>query len=171
MISFAILQKKLLASYSNDWWQAQISHPIGQINVVGTGDALVGVGFGRQVKSIESFLKSLDIKCQKRELSFEHLMNFRKIRTIGTSFQEAVWQALLKIPHGEVRTYSDIAVQINNPKAIRAVGTAVGSNPVSILIPCHRVLPKAGGIGQYHWGSNVKTALLEIEGALIIKSL
>lgn len=165
MVSLIILQKKLLQQYSGDWWQAQISHPIGQINVVGSGDALVGIGFGCQVRSIQRFLEFEEINCRQHELSFEQLMNFQKIRTIGTPFQEAVWQALLEIPCGAVQTYSDIAAKINHPKAVRAVGTAIGANPVSILIPCHRVLPKAGGVGQYYWGADMKSALLKLEGA------
>lgn len=171
MISLIILDKKSLHQYSNDWWQTQISHPIGQIDVVGNGDALVGVGFGCQVKNIQQFLKSEGINCRLNELSFDQLMSFQKIKTFGTPFQVAVWQALLEIPCGQVRTYSDIAARINQPKAVRAIGTAIGSNPVSILIPCHRVVPKVGGIGQYYWGADVKLALLELEGVLATKSL
>lgn len=82
------------------------------------------------------------------------------IHMIGAPFQIKVWEALLKIPSGTVTTYSEIASHIGHPKAVRAVGTAVGRNPVSWLIPCHRALRKSGGLGGYHWGLPVKRALL-----------
>ena len=69
------------------------------------------------------------------------------------------------MPSGHVTTYSDIAAAIGRPKAVRAVGTAVGRNPVSFLIPCHRALQKAGGLGGYHWGLGVKRAMLAWEAA------
>lgn len=84
---------------------------------------------------------------------------------IGAPFQIKVWEALLRIPTGHVTTYSEIAKSIGNPRAVRAVGTAVGRNPVSWLIPCHRALRKSGGLGGYHWGLPVKRALLAYETA------
>ncbi len=86
-----------------------------------------------------------------------------KLHLIGAPFQIKVWEALLSIPSGQVTTYSDIAAAIGAPKAVRAVGTAVGRNPVSWLIPCHRVLRKTGALGGYHWGLPVKRALLAYE--------
>ncbi|MBJ6372301.1 methylated-DNA--[protein]-cysteine S-methyltransferase [Sedimentitalea arenosa] len=84
---------------------------------------------------------------------------------IGAPFQIKVWEALLAIPTGHVTTYSEIAEAIGNPRAVRAVGTAVGRNPVSWLIPCHRALRKSGGLGGYHWGLPVKRAMLAYETA------
>ena len=84
---------------------------------------------------------------------------------IGAPFQIKVWEALLRVPSGHVTTYSDIASAIGNPKAVRAVGTAVGRNPVSWLIPCHRALRKSGALGGYHWGLPVKRAMLAFEAA------
>jgi len=84
---------------------------------------------------------------------------------IGAPFQIKVWEALLTIPSGQVTTYGDIARAIGHPKAVRAVGTAVGRNPISLLIPCHRALRKGGALGGYHWGLPVKRALLAYEGA------
>ncbi len=81
----------------------------------------------------------------------------------GTDFQKAVWTATLKIPYGKTATYSDIAKMIGKPKAVRAVGTALAKNPVCIVIPCHRVLPKTGGIGKYALGEKVKKWLLQHE--------
>lgn len=84
---------------------------------------------------------------------------------IGAPFQLQVWQALLDIPTGHVTTYGDIAQRIGRPKAVRAVGTAVGRNPVSWLIPCHRALRKSGELGGYHWGLKVKRVMLAHESA------
>jgi AraC family transcriptional regulator of adaptative response/methylated-DNA-[protein]-cysteine methyltransferase len=83
----------------------------------------------------------------------------------GTPFQIKVWEALLKIPAGEVSSYQQLANKVGNPKASRAVGTAVGSNPVSWLIPCHRVIRQEGVIGNYHWDPLRKTAMLGLERA------
>jgi len=87
------------------------------------------------------------------------------LHLMGAPFQIKVWEALLKIPSGHVTTYSEIAQAVGNPKAVRAVGTAVGRNPVSWLIPCHRALRKSGGLGGYHWGLPVKRAMLAYETA------
>ncbi|MEJ6397387.1 bifunctional helix-turn-helix domain-containing protein/methylated-DNA--[protein]-cysteine S-methyltransferase [Yoonia sp. 208BN28-4] len=84
---------------------------------------------------------------------------------IGAPFQLKVWEALLTIPTGHVTTYSEIAATIGNPKAVRAVGTAVGRNPISLLIPCHRALRKSGELGGYHWGMKVKRSILAWESA------
>lgn len=83
----------------------------------------------------------------------------------GTNFQLKVWQALLHIPSGNVASYQTIAQSIGNPKAMQAVGSAVGANPVGYLIPCHRVIRKEGQIGEYHWGSARKTLILGKEMA------
>lgn len=91
-----------------------------------------------------------------------------KLHLRGTDFQLKVWRALLKIPVGRLSTYGKIAQQIERPKAVRAVGTAVGNNPVAFLIPCHRVIRATGALGGYHWGGARKRALLEWE-ALRVK--
>ncbi|ABA80216.1 methylated-DNA--[protein]-cysteine S-methyltransferase [Rhodobacter sphaeroides] len=87
------------------------------------------------------------------------------LHLIGAPFQIKVWEALLRIPSGHVTTYSEIAQSIGHPAAVRAVGTAVGRNPISFLIPCHRALRKSGGLGGYHWGLPVKRAMLAWEAA------
>jgi O-6-methylguanine DNA methyltransferase len=81
----------------------------------------------------------------------------------GSVFQRLVWRRLVEIPIGEVRSYGEIAEAVGRPRAGRAVGSAVGANPVAVLIPCHRVLPKGGGIGSYRWGGERKRALLDAE--------
>jgi AraC family transcriptional regulator of adaptative response/methylated-DNA-[protein]-cysteine methyltransferase len=88
-----------------------------------------------------------------------------RLHMIGAPFQIKVWEALLRVPTGHVTTYSDIARAIGSPRAVRAVGTAVGRNPISFLIPCHRALRKSGGLGGYHWGLPVKRTILAWESA------
>jgi AraC family transcriptional regulator of adaptative response/methylated-DNA-[protein]-cysteine methyltransferase len=82
----------------------------------------------------------------------------------GTAFQEAVWRELRKIPAGETRSYADIAAAIGEPGAVRAVGTANGSNPVAVLVPCHRVIRSDGTLGGYGGGLDRKRKLLAAEG-------
>lgn len=81
----------------------------------------------------------------------------------GTPFQKSVWNALMKIPYGETRSYKDIAELIDNPKACRAVGLANGRNPISIIAPCHRVIGSNGSLTGYGGGLNIKQILLELE--------
>lgn len=90
-----------------------------------------------------------------------------KLHLKGTPFQLKVWQSLLQIPLGNISTYGQVASNIQNANASRAVGTAIASNPVAFLIPCHRVIKSSGIIGEYHWGSNRKTAILGWEAAKI----
>jgi AraC family transcriptional regulator of adaptative response/methylated-DNA-[protein]-cysteine methyltransferase len=88
-----------------------------------------------------------------------------KLHLKGTDFQLKVWEALLKIPMGKLATYGNIAKKLQNPNASRAVGTAIGDNPVAFLIPCHRVIQSSGALGGYHWGVNRKTAIIGWEAA------
>ena len=83
----------------------------------------------------------------------------------GTAFQQTVWQALLGIPARQTTSYGNISKTINNPTAVRAVGAAVGRNPISIIVPCHRVLGADGSLTGYAGGLDRKTALLRLEGA------
>lgn len=81
----------------------------------------------------------------------------------GTDFQKSVWQALLKIPFGQTRSYGEIAKSVGNPKAVRAVGAANGKNPISIIAPCHRVIGSTGKLTGFAGGLDVKAQLLELE--------
>jgi AraC family transcriptional regulator, regulatory protein of adaptative response / methylated-DNA-[protein]-cysteine methyltransferase len=83
-----------------------------------------------------------------------------RVVMIGTDFEVRVWETLLKIPMGRVATYSDIAARIDVPKAARAVGAAVGKNPIAFVVPCHRVIGKSGDLTGYHWGLTRKRAML-----------
>ena len=84
----------------------------------------------------------------------------------GTAFQQSVWQALLAIVHGDVISYGEVSRRIGNPTAVRAVGSAIGRNPVSIIVPCHRVTASCGALTGYAGGLDRKSALLRLEGAL-----
>ncbi len=92
-------------------------------------------------------------------------INTIKLHLKGTDFQLKVWEALLKIPAGNLSTYGNIAKTIQKPKAARAVGTAIGSNPIAFLIPCHRVIQSTGVFGGYMWGSTRKTAIIGWEAS------
>ncbi len=89
-----------------------------------------------------------------------------RVVLIGTDFEVRVWETLLAIPLGRATTYSDIAARLGKPSAARAVGTAVGKNPVSFVVPCHRVLGKTGALCGYHWGLTRKKAILGWEAGL-----
>ncbi len=90
-----------------------------------------------------------------------------RVVMIGTDFELTVWETLLKLPMGKATTYSDIAAHIGRPTAARAVGTAVGKNPISFVVPCHRVLGKSGGLCGYHWGLTRKRAILGWEAGML----
>jgi AraC family transcriptional regulator of adaptative response/methylated-DNA-[protein]-cysteine methyltransferase len=90
-----------------------------------------------------------------------------RVVLIGTDFEVRVWESLLKIPMGRAVSYSDIACNIKNPKASRAVGAAVGRNPVSFVVPCHRALGKSGALTGYHWGITRKQAILGWEAGQV----
>jgi O-6-methylguanine DNA methyltransferase len=88
----------------------------------------------------------------------------RTICLVGTAFQQKVWKALLSIPAGKTKNYADVARKIGNPKAVRAVGKALGANPVPFFVPCHRVIASDGTLGGFSGGLPVKKRLLEKEG-------
>ena len=97
---------------------------------------------------------------------FEHLDNRASIPVAlpaGTAFQQQVWQALLRIPYGQRLTYGQLAEQLGKPGAARAVGNAVGANPIAVFIPCHRVVGQNGALGGYRWGVTRKQHLLALE--------
>jgi AraC family transcriptional regulator of adaptative response/methylated-DNA-[protein]-cysteine methyltransferase len=154
-----------------DWFDT----PFGDTLIMSTTRGMCGLGFTSEMNR-EAVFDDLRARwpnasyVQSTEMtqSYAHAsLNGGKaqLHMIGAPFQIKVWEALLAIPSGQVSTYSDIAQAIGNPKAVRAVGTAVGRNPVSWLIPCHRVLRKSGELGGYHWGLPVKRALLAYEAA------
>jgi AraC family transcriptional regulator, regulatory protein of adaptative response / methylated-DNA-[protein]-cysteine methyltransferase len=150
--------------------------PFGEMLVMGTQRGICAIAFTAESSRVEAMA---DLTARWPHAEYierpEKLQNWvdaalgngegAKLHLIGAPFQIKVWEALLSIPTGHVTTYSEIAQSIGNPKAVRAVGTAVGRNPVSWFIPCHRALRKSGGLGGYHWGLPVKRALLAWESA------
>lgn len=84
----------------------------------------------------------------------------------GTEFQMKVWKELQRVPYGKTLTYKDIAAKVKSPKAVRAVGTANGKNPLCVIIPCHRIIGSNGKLSGYAWGIDLKEKLLKLEGSL-----
>ena len=150
--------------------------PFGEVVATATDRGLCGMGFTGDVGR-EAGLKDLTDRWPNADYredpgALAHWVSAAfgqggeaRLHLIGAPFQIKVWEALLQIPSGHVTTYSEIARVIDRPKAVRAVGTAVGRNPISWLIPCHRALRKSGGLGGYHWGLPVKRAMLAYEAA------
>ncbi len=152
--------------------------PFGKVLVASTSKGICYMAFAdrkeiameelRKIFPNAQFEPLLDLIQQQALDIFRH--DWNKIHQIklhlkGTAFQLKVWETLLKIPMGQLSTYGNIAKKLENPSASRAVGSAVGDNPVAFLIPCHRVIQSGGNIGQYHWGSDRKTAMIGWEAA------
>ncbi len=115
-----------------------------------------------------NFVKKLDLIQQHALFIFQNdwsKLSEIKLHLKGTDFQLKVWESLLKIPFGKLSTYGKIAQDIESPNASRAVGSAIGSNPVAFLIPCHRVIQSSGMFGGYMWGTTRKAAIIGWEGA------
>ena len=169
--------------YKNGGEQLQINYsfaetPFGNIIVASTAKGICHLAFADDEKDALQQLQLQFPNAQFRQVVdtiqqnalFIFTQDWKDLSKIklhlkGTPFQIKVWEALLKIPMGDVSTYSGIANTINNPNASRAVGTAIGDNPVAFLIPCHRVIRSTGDFGQYHWGSIRKTAMIGWEAA------
>ena len=116
-----------------------------------------------EAKMIEDYRSTASLVGPIFDLRFNTRIKPLTLHLRGTNFQLKVWEALLQIPAGSVSTYEGIASRIGNPNALRAVGTAVGHNPIAVLIPCHRVIRKAGEFGKYRYGALRKKALLARE--------
>lgn len=152
--------------------------PFGNIIVASTPKGICHVAFADdETKALETlmnkfpnayFKQMTDLIQQNALFIFTHdwnKLNEIKLHLKGTHFQIKVWETLLKIPMGQLTTYGNIAKHIESPKASRAVGTAIGDNPVAFLIPCHRVIQSSGIFGGYHWGCSRKTAMIGWEAA------
>ena len=121
----------------------------------------------KQARMIEDHRSTVPLIEPIFDLRYTHRGKPLNVHLRGTNFQLKVWEALLQIPAGEVTTYAGIASRIGNPNATRAVGSAVGHNPIAVLIPCHRVIRKIGDFGNYRYGSLRKKALLAREFASV----
>ena len=157
-------------------YEGWFSSPFGEVIAMGTNRGLCGLGFASEMGRDQArddlvnrwplalFEEKPNRLASWVEATFASKGNV-DLHVMGAPLQIKVWEALMRIPSGYVTTYSNIAQSIQNPEAVRAVGTAVGRNPVSFIIPCHRVLRKSGELGGYHWGTPVKRAILAFEGA------
>ncbi len=146
--------------------------PFGECCIVFSNDGICALTFPETKESalydLERRFPETDFKQDNEKAA--RLINqiFEKkenpvLNPIGTDFQLSVWQALQRIPIGETTTYAKIAEAIGRPKAVRAVGTAIGANPIAYLIPCHRVIRTDGGLGGFRWGLECKKAILKYE--------
>ena len=145
---------------------------IGEITISEHGGKITGLFFSRShvpEKSAE-LMESEILKETHAQLEAYFKGKLRKfslpLAPRGTPFQERVWKALCDIPYGATASYSDIAAAVDNPKACRAVGNANNRNPISIIIPCHRVIAKDGKLAGYGGGISIKEKLLKLEGAV-----
>ena len=157
--------------------------PFGSALVMATERGLAGLAFADQGRELAALadMKSRWIRANyvedsartaavaKRIFDPAQWQSAQPLRVvlIGTDFEVRVWDMLLKIPMGKLVTYSDIAGRIDAPKAARAVGAAVGKNPVSFVVPCHRVVGKSGELTGYHWGITRKRAMLGWEAGQV----
>lgn len=161
--------------------QTSFQSPLGPMTLAATHAGLAGVWFDGQRHLPDELTAPSDwptdathpvLKKTTRQLT-EYFAGQRRDFELqldlsgGTAFQQAVWQALLGIATGQTTSYGRISQTIGNPAAVRAVGAAVGRNPVSIIVPCHRVLGADGSLTGYAGGLDRKTALLKLEGALV----
>lgn len=144
--------------------------PFGEALALGTEAGLCGLGFTAETGRDAAFADLVGrfpaaVLTERPEALADWVADPEgaPLHLIGAPFQRAVWQALTRIPSGAVATYSDLATAVGHPTAHRAVATAVGRNPVSWHVPCHRVLRRDGALGGYHWGLSVKRAMLARE--------
>lgn len=150
----------------------QYNSPIGYIDVIQTESYISQVFFNTNpVYNALTSTPESELLLRTKNILDKYFngepINFREIPVkpdIGTEFQHLVWDTIHQIPYGEVRSYKWIAEQIGRPKAVRAVGNATGSNPISIVIPCHRVIGSNGNLGGYGGGIERKRQLLALEG-------
>jgi len=148
--------------------------PVGRLTLIGSNKGLAAILWENDNPSrvhakadVENNNHSilLETERQLREYFEGKRSSFAlELDPIGTTFQKEVWDALLTIPYGETRSYTQIANQLGNPKAVRAVGAANGRNPISIVVPCHRVIGASGGLTGFAGGLEVKASLLSLEG-------
>lgn len=150
-------------------YRAYIDSPIGRVRISGTERGITHVDFAEEKETPADALPAPFLLCveQLREYFEGSRTAFDSLPLVlrGTEFQLKVWEATSDVPFGQTVRYGDIAKAIGHPDAVRAVGTALGRNPLCLLVPCHRVLPKGAGGGGYAWGMERKEWLLKHEMA------
>ncbi len=153
---------------------ATYDSPAGQITMLSSNDSLIGLYFPRQLGSLlnrdswserfDNFSPTMRWLDQYFDEAIEGQTPPLELR--GTPFQVRVWNELLTIPFGATRTYGEVAAAIGKPTATRAVGKAIGDNPISLIVPCHRVIGRSGSLTGYAGGLETKKSLLSHEGVL-----
>ena len=157
--------------------RARWTSPLGEVLLSANEHFLTGLWFHDQKYAPEMFEPTKSAEDSKvLHSTIEWLLQYFRgdapehqelqVQPVGTDFQQQVWRALLSIPSGKTTTYKELADNIKKPKAVRAVGTAVGRNPVSLVIPCHRVIGSNGSLTGYAGGLPRKEALLQLEGSV-----
>jgi methylated-DNA-[protein]-cysteine S-methyltransferase len=144
-----------------DYWDS----PLGCLALNASGTGLTSIKFvsKHQLPIITNkYIASAKVQLKEYFLGERRTFDLC-LDSSGTEFQQSVWQALLTIPFGEKRSYRDIALAIDKPKAVRAVGAANGRNPFTIIVPCHRVIGANGSLTGYAWGVDIKAQLLRHE--------
>lgn len=149
----------------NTAFNTYLHSKLGILRIQASNEGLISVTFC--LKEIEPIEENIHTKQAYKQLT-EYFAGQREkfvltLNAKGTNFQQQVWQQLMTIPTGQTRTYADIANNINNPKAVRAVGSANARNPIAIIVPCHRVIGSNGSLTGYAWGTNIKAELLALE--------
>lgn len=148
----------------------RVKSPVGDIEYRILNGALCGIGFKDSPpiynRLSQIFQKDYKVDEKIGQKVLDYLLNKQDfpIILIGTPFQHKVWQELKNIPSGQCVSYQAVAEKLGDIKKVRAVASAIGRNAISWAIPCHRVIPKQGGIGQYLWGIDIKAKLLLFEG-------
>lgn len=152
--------------------QWKIDTKIGPIFLVTSEKGLKNLTWKQQLapfaKTLDDSAPEVEILAEASKQIQEYLNGSRTHFDVpldpdGTDFQKSVWNTLSKIPFGKTKSYKEIALELNNQKAVRAVGTANGKNPLCIIIPCHRVINSSGDLGGYSGGLSVKALLLDLE--------
>src|SRR5215212_214902 len=163
---------------------ATIATPFGSLSAASSPRGLAYLGFGERAQALaEAWARRwwpdaaltydqpapLDLAAQLPAYFAGELRDWSlPLDLRGTPFQLQAWQALRQIPYGTTRAYSEHAAAISHPRAVRAVGAANGANPISVIVPCHRLIGKGGSLVKYGGGLEIKRRLLELEGALTI---
>lgn len=173
------------AEYKNEGSYLTINYsfalsPFGEIIVASTPKGICHMSFAEDhkeaIKNLTSIFPKANYQNSVDEIQKNAIRIFNldwesldkiKLHIKGSDFQIKVWQALLNIPMGQLSSYQNIANLIKSPKASRAVGNAVGQNPVAYLIPCHRIIQSTGALGDYHWGHIRKTSMIGWEAAKV----
>ncbi len=161
---------------TNSIFEHEMNSPFGPIVLTANDQYLTGLYFAKNKSDVPKALRQktaiLAKAEQQLELYFKGDLNRFDLPILidGTPFQLSVWSELKKIQIGETRSYSDHAKKLKRPKAVRAVGTAIGKNPIGIIIPCHRVISKSGALGGFSGGLKVKRWLLKHEGTVLTRA-